>query len=166
MRAGGRRHASCWNWQRTPEETDYAQRLLAHLERDSADVREVTRDGSYDELGERETRLIPDETPASPLRQEDPRPQEEMSIVAGSFMRLDCLEGQARMVVAVGGETVSLLIDDGESVALKGSDATRVDLQCGVQEPRSVVVRFLPSRNTELGTHGVVRIIEFTGALH
>ena len=151
---------------RTPEETDYAQSLLAHLERDSADVREVTRDGSYDELGERETRLIPDETPASPLRQEDPRPQEEMSIVAGSFMRLDCLEGQARMVVAVGGETVSLLIDDGESVDLKGSDAARVDLHCGEQEPRSVIVRFLPSKNTELGTQGVVRIIEFTGAMH
>jgi hypothetical protein len=87
-------------------------------------------------------------------------------MVAGSFVRLVCLGDQARMDLAIGGETVSLLIDDGELVDLMGSDATRVDLHCGEQKPRSVVVRFLPSKNTELGTQGVVRTIEFTGPGH
>lgn len=85
-----------------------------------------------------------------------------MSIVAGSFVRLDCLGDQARMDLAVRGETASLLIDDGGLVALKGSGTAKVDLRCGEQKPRSVVVRFIPSDNTELGTQGVVRTIEFT----
>ena len=151
---------------RTPEEINHAQRLLALLERDPADVSEgrpVSQDGSRDEFGEREVRLIPDETPVSPRGPENLRPRDETSMVAGSFVRLDCLGDQARMDLAVGGETVSLLIDDGGLVDLKGSDAAMVDLHCGEQKPRSVVVRFLPSENTELGTQGVVRTVEFTG---
>ena len=84
-------------------------------------------------------------------------------MVTGSFVRLDCLGDRARMDLAVDGDTVSLLIDDGGLVDLKGSDAASVDLHCGEQKPRSVVVRYLPSENTELGTQGVVRTIEFTG---
>ena len=84
-------------------------------------------------------------------------------MVAGSFVRLDCLGGHARMDLVVDGETVSLLIDDGGSVELKGSNGASVDLHCGQQRPQSVVVRFLPSENTGLGTRGVVRTIEFGG---
>ena len=151
---------------RTPEEINHAQRLLTLLERDPADVSEgrpLSQDGARDEFSEREVRLIPDETPVAPRGPENRRPREETSMVAGSFVRLDCLGDQARMDLAVGGETVSLLIDDGGLVGLKGSDAARVDLHCGEQKPRSVVVRFLPAENTELGTQGVVRTIEFTG---
>ena len=151
---------------RTPEEINHAQRLLALLERDPADVSEgrpLSQDGARDEFSEREVRLIPDETPVAPRGPENRRPRKETSMVAGSFVRLDCLGDQARMDLAVGGETVSLLIDDGGLVGLKGSDADRVDLHCGEQKPRSVVVRFLPAENTELGTQGVVRTIEFTG---
>ena len=151
---------------RTPEQINYAQNLLAHLERDPADVSEgrpVSQDGSRGESGERQVRLIPDETPVAPRRPENLTPREETSMVAGSFVRLDCLGDRARMDLAVGGETVSLLIDDGNLVDLKGSDAASVDLHCGEQKLRSVVVRFLPSENTELGTQGVVRTIEFIG---
>ena len=150
---------------RTPEEVNYAQRLLEHLERDTAhvgDVQSVSQDGSRDEIGEHEVRLIPDEAAVSPRGPESLRPREETSIVAGSFVRLDCLGDQARMDLAVRGETVSLLIDDGGLVALKGSGTAKVDLRCGEQKPRSVVVRFIPSDTTELGTQGVVRTIEFT----
>ena len=151
---------------RTPEEINDAQRLLARLERNPADVSEgrpVSQGSSRDEFGERDVSLIPDETPVSPRGPENLRPREETSMVAGSFVRLDCLGDRARMDLAVDGDTVSLLIDDGELVDLKGSDAASVDLHCGEQKPRSVVVRYLPSENTELGTQGVVRTIEFTG---
>ena len=43
----------------TPDDTDYAQGLLEHLERDPApvgDVQSVSQDGSRAETGERETR--------------------------------------------------------------------------------------------------------------
>ena len=151
---------------RTPDEIEYARRLLARLEPDRAEVSEpspVPQDVSRGEFGEREIGPVPDEIPESPRGPDDPRQREEASEVAGSFVRLDCLGGQARMEVAVGSETVSLLIDDGGSVALKGSDGASVDLHCGRQKPRSVVVHFLPSENTELGTQGVVRTIEFIG---
>ena len=151
---------------RTPEQIKHAQNLLDHLDRDPADVSEVrpvSQDGPRDEFGEREARLIPDETSVPPREPENLRPREEASIVVGLFVRLDCLGDQARMDLTVGGETVSLLIDDGGVVELKGSDGVSVDLHCGVQDPRNVVVRFLPSENTELGTQGVVRSIEFIG---
>ena len=149
----------------TPDDADYAQGLLEHLERDPAhvsDVQSESQDGSRAETGEREARLIPDEDAVSPPGPEGPRAREEMSIVAGSFVRLDCLGAQARMDLAVRGETVSLLIDSGGLVVIKGSGTSKVDLRCGEQKPRSVVVRFIPSDNTELGTQGVVRSIEFS----
>ena len=97
-------------------------------------------------IGDREVRLIPDEAAVSPRGPESPRPREEMSIVAGSFVRLDCLGAQARMDLAVRGETVSLLIDSGGLVVIKGSGTSKVDLRCGEQKPRSVVVRFIPRK--------------------
>lgn len=150
----------------TPEEIEYAQRLLALLEPDPAEVSEgrpMPQDGSGDKFGEREAEPAPEEISVAPQGPEDPKPREETSVVTGSFVRLDCLGDQARMEVAVGRRIVSLLIDDGGSVALKGYDGASVDLHCGQQKPRTVVVRFLPSANTELGTQGVVRTIEFTG---
>ena len=151
---------------RTPEQIKYAQNLLAQLERDPVDVSEVrpvSRDGPRDEFGEREAEPVVDETSASLREPENLRPREEASIVVGSFVRLDCLGDQARMDLTVGGETVSLLIVDGGRVTLKGLDGASVDLHCGDQDPRRVVVRFLPSKNTELGTQGVVRTIEYIG---
>ena len=151
---------------RTPEEIKDAQRLLAHLERNPAGVsrgRPVSQGGSHDELGKREVRVVADEPPVPARGPVTVRPREETSMVAGSFVRLHCLGDQARMDLAVGGETVSRLIDNGELVDLKGSRAARVDLHCGEQRLRHVIVRFLASMNTELGTQGVVRTIEFTG---
>ena len=151
---------------RTPDEIEYAQNLLAHLQRDTVDVSDVrpaSQDGPRYELGEREAKRIPDDTPVSPPTPQKLRPREETSTVAGWLVRLHCLGDQARMDLAVGGETVSLLIDDGGRVDLEGSDGARVDLHCGDQDPRSVVVRFVPSENAEQGTQGVVRSIEFTG---
>ena len=129
----------------TPEEISYAQRLLALLEPASADLNEgrpVPRGGSGNESGERVAGRIPAEIPVSRRGPAKPKPREETRVVAGSFVRLDCLGGHARMELAVGGETVSLLIDDGGSVELKGSNGASVDLHCGQQRPTSVVVRF------------------------
>ena len=150
----------------TPEEIEYAQRLLALLDPDPVDVSEgrpVPQDDSRDEFGEREVGLARDETRVSPRGPENPRPREETRLVAGSFVRLDCLGGQARLDLAVDGEVVSLLIEDGGLVEIKGSRTGSMDLNCGAQEPHRVVVHFRPSKSTKLGTLGVVRTIEFTG---
>ena len=95
---------------------------------------------------------------------ENPKAREKTSVVAGSFVRLDCLGGRARKELAAEGEAVSRLIDDGGSVELKGSNGASADLRCGQQRTRSVVDRFLPSENTERGTRGVARASEFGGA--
>ena len=167
QRESGRRAATqLLELAQTPEEINSAQRLLALLEPGPADVDEdgtLRRAGPSDESGERGAGRIPAEIPVSRRGPAKPKPREETRVVAGSFVRLDCLGGQARMEVAVDGDTVSLLIDDGRSVDLKGSSGASVDLHCGQQRPTSVVVRFLPSENTVLGTRGVVRTIEFTG---
>lgn len=150
----------------TPEETKAAQRLLALLEPHPVDVGEgrlVPRDGSRDEFGEREAGPTRDEARVSPRAPQNPRPREETSVVAGSFVRLGCLGDQARVDLEVDGGIVSLLIEDGGRVEIKGSGAGSMDLHCGAQEPRRVVVRFRPSENTEVGTLGVVRTIEFAG---
>jgi len=152
---------------RTPDEVNDARHLLSLLERDVGGVREgqrVAQDGSQHEFGEREVRLTRDKAAAPPEGPETLSPREEMSMVAGLFVRLDCLGDQARMHLAVDGEPVSVLINDGGIVELEGSDGASVDLYCGEQAPRSVVVHFLPSENIELGTRGVVRSIEFTGS--
>lgn len=154
---------------RTPQEIEYARRLLTLLERDAENVdpdnardgRPAAQDGLLHESGERSGKFFPNEPPASPGVPESQQHRAETSMVAGSFVRLDCRGNQARMELVVDSETVSLLIDDGGLVNLKGSDADIVDLHCGEQPPRQVVVRFLPSENTAYGTHGVVRTIEF-----
>ena len=167
QRESGRRAATqLLELAQTPEEINSAQRLLALLEPGPADVDEdgtLRRAGPGDESGERGAGRIPAEIPVSRRGPAKPKAREETRVVAGSFVRLDCLGGQARMEVAVDGDTVSLLIDDGRSVDLKGSNGASVDLHCGQQRPTSVVVRFLPSENTVLGTRGIVRTIEFTG---
>ena len=123
----------------------------------------MSQDGSRDEFGEQDVGLTLDETPVSPRGPENLSPREETGVVAGLFVRLDCLGDQARVDLAVDGGTLSLLIEDGGLVEIKGSDTGSMDLYCGAQNPRRVVVRFRPSENTELGTLGVVRTIEFTG---
>ena len=67
------------------------------------------------------------------------------------------------MDLEVDGGIVSLLIEDGGRVEIKGFGGGSMDLHCGAQEPRSVVVRFLPTENAESGTLGVIRTIKFTG---
>ena len=151
---------------RTPEQIDHAQNLLAHLDREPADVgegRPVPQNAARDGSGDGEVRSIPDQTPVSPRETENVKLREKSSMVAGSFVWLGCRGGQARMDLAVGEETVSLLIDNGKHVEVIGSDAASMDLRCGEQESRSVVVGFLPVENTESGTQGIVRTIEFIG---
>ena len=153
----------------TPEETKSAQRLLALLEPDPVDAgegRTVPRVGSRGEFGEREAGPTRDEARVSPQAPQNPRPREETRVMAGSFVRLGCLGNQARVDLEVDGGIISLLIEDGGRVEIKGSGRGSMDLHCGAQEPRRVVVRFLPSENAELGTLGVVRTIEFTGPAH
>ncbi len=150
----------------TLEETNAARRLLALMEPDPVDASEgrpAPQDGSRDGFGEREVRPTRDEARASPRAPQNPRPREETRAVAGLFVRLDCLGEQARVDLAVDGGIVSLLIEDGGHVEIKGSSTASMDLHCGAQKPRRVVVRFRPSENTELGTLGVVRTVEFTG---
>ena len=75
---------------RTPEEADYAHRLLEQLERDPApvgDVQSVSQDGSRAETGDREVRLIPNEAAVSPRGPESPRAPARGNEHSGRFVR-------------------------------------------------------------------------------
>lgn len=79
----------------------------------------------------------------------------------GVFERLDCIGGQARMVVKTGdGKIVQLLVGDPSQIALGGGGAKT--FACGVQSgaPR-VHVEYNPKTNAKLKTTGEVTSIEF-----
>ncbi len=149
----------------SPEDINYAKGLLARLERNSSRAR-AAQPASLEQhagaLGENETTASPDVAGAPREGLAGEKPKVAMDVVTGSFVGVECFGDQARIDLSINGAIVSLLIDDGSLVEIRGSDASGIDLACGRQEPRDVIVSFLPSENSELRTLGLVRAIEFT----
>ena len=80
--------------------------------------------------------------------------------VQGSFSRLDCLGGRARLHLLVEGEPLALAILDAASVRISGPGTGFVDLRCGEQAPRPVTVEYEPSEDADFGTVGIVKVIQ------
>jgi tetratricopeptide (TPR) repeat protein len=80
--------------------------------------------------------------------------------VQGTFQRLDCMGGQARLVIQVAdAKTVQLLVADPSQIDLGGRNET---LSCGAQKnPRQVLVHYNPKPDAKLHTTGEVTTIEF-----
>lgn len=79
---------------------------------------------------------------------------------AGTLKQVDCIRGQARLVIETeGGKTIRLLVANPGQVAIAGpGDHT---LSCGPQKPRKLRVEYVPKPDPKLATAGEVATIEF-----
>ncbi len=81
--------------------------------------------------------------------------------IEGSLQSVDCFGQRARLNVFAGGKKYSFAIYDPKSVIVTGTDGVAAELKCDQRELIPVVLEFEPKDDPELGTLGVVRIIEF-----
>jgi tetratricopeptide (TPR) repeat protein len=81
--------------------------------------------------------------------------------IEGTLEQVDCLGTTARLRLRIVGREVRLVIQDPTQVAVKGVQGGQLNLQCGPQPPRAVVIHYDPKLDVELGAIGIVRTIEF-----
>lgn len=114
-----------------------------------AALRLAGREEPWVELGRR----APVETPSSWFM---PRGDHR---VEGTLRRIECLNKQARLLVATADETVSLLVSDPEKVAVRNAGGTTFEFGCGAGA-QSVVVEYVAREDKDAGTVGDVTAIE------
>jgi tetratricopeptide (TPR) repeat protein len=82
--------------------------------------------------------------------------------VVGTLRAVDCLGKMVRIhITAAGQKQVALAITDPERVAVRGAEGGTVDLACGPQKGKLVIVEYQNRQDTRLGTVGDVGSIEF-----
>ena len=64
-------------------------------------------------------------------------------------------------MVAEGGKRVSLAITDPQEVVIKGAATATLDFTCGPQKPKTVTLEYDPHADTQMGTIGIVKSLEF-----
>jgi Flp pilus assembly protein TadD len=85
-----------------------------------------------------------------------------MPSVVGTLRQVDCLGKTVRLrIQAANQKAVALAIINPESVTIKGAQGGTVDLTCGAQKGRLVIVDYRSRQDATLGTMGDVRSIEF-----
>ncbi|PYT25120.1 MAG: hypothetical protein DMG57_26140 [Acidobacteria bacterium] len=96
--------------------------------------------------------------PESPVTSPAQRPR---TSVQGTLQQVDCLVKIARLRVATGQKQVLLALADPQTVTVKGSPTGTIDLTCGPQKGKLVVLEYEARPDARLGTTGIVRSIEF-----
>lgn len=95
----------------------------------------------------------------SPFEQSTAEP--ELPTVEGTFTQFDCDSEQPLLHVKSGSRTVVFAIQDPGSIVIRNAAGGTVDLACGPQKPRRIIVGFLPWEDAKTKAQGVVRTIEF-----
>ena len=85
----------------------------------------------------------------------------ETSFIDGTLTQLDCLGKKARLHIVSEGEHMVLAILDETKIVIKGTQIGPVDLPCGPQQARHVVVEYVAEDDAGLETEGVIKSIEF-----
>ena len=80
---------------------------------------------------------------------------------AHTLLQLDCAGQQARLTLRAGAKQVRLAILDANNVVIKNADAGKVEFNCGPQKPRTVLIEFEPQVDSDMGTAGAIKSIEF-----
>jgi tetratricopeptide (TPR) repeat protein len=84
-----------------------------------------------------------------------------LSAVEGTLDQIDCLGTTARLRITAAGRPVRLLIDKPSAIEVRGAKAGSFTMTCGPQKAHSAVrVEFEPKVNDQLGTTGLVRVLE------
>ena len=147
-----------------PDQKTQVEQLLASLDQHPGE-RLRTMEGAP----EREPQPDPEPEPEKPkaLQQREtvvvpqmPR-RIPLSSVEGTLDQIDCLGNTARLRITAAGRQVRLLIDKPNAIDVRGAKAGSFTMTCGPQKARSPVrVEFEPKVNNELGTTGLVRVLE------
>ena len=105
-----------------------------------------------------------------PRRSDEPKRQEEeieviltgpeTSFVDGTLTQVDCWGNKARLHIVSENEPMVLAILDPTKIVIKGSQIGPVDLTCGPQQGRHIVVEYAAEEDPELETQGIVKSIE------
>jgi hypothetical protein len=90
-----------------------------------------------------------------------PNPTPGLESIEGTLLQLDCGGQQARLTLRTGAKQVRLAILDANNVVIKNADAGKVEFNCGPQKPRTVVIEFEPQVDSDMGTAGAIKSIEF-----
>ncbi len=144
-----------------PDEKSQVEQLLAALDQHPGERMRTMETASEQEpepepekpqkaLQQRETVVVPQLPRRVPL-----------SSVEGTLDQIDCLGTTARLRITAAGRQVRLLIDKPNAIDVRGAKAGSFTMTCGPQKTRSTVrVEFEPKVNDQLGTTGLVRVIE------
>ena len=158
--------ALCRKYARSSDEVDLAEELMEWLGVESEDVPEEGTELLADAGA-------PGPAASAPLREESNRPLNASAAapgapmapsrveVQGLFSRLDCLGERARLHLQVEGGILPLAILDAASVRVSGPEDGLVELSCGEQKLRPVMVVYQPSEDLDFRTEGIVKVIQF-----
>jgi hypothetical protein len=87
-------------------------------------------------------------------------PQEQLASLQGVLTQIQCLDGQAKLIVASGNKSVAFLIRDSTRVYIKGAKQDEQLLTCGPAR-RPVAIEYLPNDDRVTGTVGEARVIDY-----
>ncbi len=145
-----------------PGEKASVEELLAALDRHPG---ERLRAMAPEPLPEREPEAESTPRPALKHRDDTSIPElpkrSPLSAVEGTLDQIDCLGNTARIRMTSAGRPVRLLIDKPNGIDARGAKGGAFDLTCGPQTPRRTIrVEYEPKVNNDLGTIGLVRVME------
>jgi len=131
---------------KSPAETAKAQEYIDYLDRPTR-----TETG---ELAAPSSSITPVPNRSSPI---DP----EIQTVRGALQEIECLGKEARLMITSGTSKFPLLIRDPDSIRIKNSNASTMNLTCGLQRGVSVVVGVIVKDDAKFKTMGDVVSLEF-----
>jgi Flp pilus assembly protein TadD len=85
----------------------------------------------------------------------------EDAFATGKFVELVCMSDTAVLRLDIGNRVVSLLMQDPDKILIRGSDQGTIEMTCGPQPGKTVVVGFSPKVDEATKTDGVVGSLEF-----
>jgi hypothetical protein len=104
-------------------------------------------------------RIGPQLDPKKLIVRSDPPPPPPKPTIGGVLQHIDCLG--LPIFAFSQAESGSFAITDPQMVIVKGSPTGTLDLTCGPQKPKTVILEYEIRNDPQLGTAGVVRSIEF-----
>ncbi len=87
------------------------------------------------------------------------RRQESLAVAEGTLRQIDCMDGQIRMRIGVGADSMSFALLDLGEVTIK--EHAPMDFTCGPQKPVRIRIEYEAKQGAMPGTVGVVRTIAF-----
>ena len=160
---------SARKYARTAGETEIAENLLRsiadkreHHDSSTQQLNELAAlpAGQADEENTNERPTLRREAAKAPGAKSDPAPTPRPT-VRGLLQQVDCLGKVVRLRILVGAKTVVLAVTDPQAVTVKGSSTGSLDLACGPQKAKPVILEYDSRPDAQLGTAGTVTSIEF-----